>query len=201
MRQIDLLPKWWSKYQKEVFAAVANPDEGNIVVEALAGSGKTTTIIESLRGLNLEILLCAFNKRIADELDAKVSKAGIARCDVMTLHGLGYRALQARWKGCRPDKRVTRRVLERFVPAKHKDHLPGLVKLVEWCKSTLTTTVRGIIEAGKTLRETDAFDSPKMAAEAAGWVLESMRTACKQSPEISFDDMVFVPAVMGHQKH
>jgi DNA helicase-2/ATP-dependent DNA helicase PcrA len=58
----------WSPYQQAVFAHVADPDAGNAIVNAVAGSGKSTTIVEAMKIARGESIFLAFNKAIADEL-------------------------------------------------------------------------------------------------------------------------------------
>ena len=62
-----------SIYQQAVFNFIANCN-GNAVIQAVAGSGKTPTIIQSLNLIptNKRILMLAFNKSIANELKEKV---------------------------------------------------------------------------------------------------------------------------------
>lgn len=57
----------WSSYQKAIFRFVKT-GEGNAIVEAVAGSGKTTTIVEALNKCDGSAVFLAFNKAIADEL-------------------------------------------------------------------------------------------------------------------------------------
>jgi DNA helicase-2/ATP-dependent DNA helicase PcrA len=57
----------WSQYQKAIFRFVKS-GEGNAIVEAVAGSGKTTTIVEALSKAKGSSIFLAFNKAIADEL-------------------------------------------------------------------------------------------------------------------------------------
>lgn len=82
-----------SDYQRAIYDWFANPTERrNLIVQALAGSGKTTTI---LGGINLapeqNILLAAFNKRIQEELAERLDNPSAT---AMTLHSLGYRAIR-----------------------------------------------------------------------------------------------------------
>ena len=58
-----------SKYQKAIYDFIKN-GKGNLVVEAAAGSGKTTTLIKSLDFIDesKNILLVAFNRDIVAEL-------------------------------------------------------------------------------------------------------------------------------------
>jgi DNA helicase-2/ATP-dependent DNA helicase PcrA len=60
----------WSKYQKAIFKFVKS-GEGNAIVEAVAGSGKTTTIVEALSKCDGSSVFLAFNKAIAEELKSR----------------------------------------------------------------------------------------------------------------------------------
>lgn len=61
--------KVWSPYQTAIFDFVAN-DSRNGIVEAVAGSGKSTTIKHAYKSVKGEAIFLAFNKAIADELKA-----------------------------------------------------------------------------------------------------------------------------------
>ena len=71
----------WSPYQEAVFAFGDDPRAGNAVVIAVAGSGKTTTLVELVRRMGGNSISLAFNKKIADE---QVSRGINAR----TFHSL-----------------------------------------------------------------------------------------------------------------
>lgn len=78
----------WSNYQIDIFNEVEK-GRGNIIVNAVAGSGKTTTIVEACKRLHKpsdKVQFLAFNKSIASELSVKLK--GYA-C-VNTLHSFGY---------------------------------------------------------------------------------------------------------------
>lgn len=72
----------WSRYQTSIFDFVEH-SRGNAVVEAVAGSGKTTTIVEALSRVQGSSIFLAFNKSIADELKARGVNA-------RTFHSLTY---------------------------------------------------------------------------------------------------------------
>ena len=65
-----LAARQWSPYQQDIFHFVAT-GEGNAIVEAVAGSGKSTTIIQAMSLAQGESIFLAFNKAIADELKRK----------------------------------------------------------------------------------------------------------------------------------
>ena len=82
----------YSDYQKAIFAAINN-GSNNIIVNAVAGSGKTFTIVSACKMLKqspMDVKFLAFNKAIADELKVKLN--GYA--DVSTLHSFGFSALK-----------------------------------------------------------------------------------------------------------
>ncbi|MCS7014436.1 MAG: UvrD-helicase domain-containing protein [Chloroherpetonaceae bacterium] len=78
----------FSEYQQRIFEAVKS-SEGNILVDAVAGSGKTTTIIEALKYVpsSAQVLVCAFNKRIQEELQKRTNLQNVK---IQTLHSAGY---------------------------------------------------------------------------------------------------------------
>src|SRR5690606_30136961 len=72
-------------------------DSNHGIIDAVAGSGKTTTIIESIGFVdkNKSLLFCAFNKSIRDEIQDRVSKKGNDNIVVKNLHQLGYEILKS----------------------------------------------------------------------------------------------------------
>lgn len=90
-----------SKYQLDVFDFVKN-GSGNAVVNAVAGSGKTTTIVESLSMINpkYSIDFIAFNKAIVEELKKKVP----SYVNVKTFHSKGLGCIKATFANMKLDK-------------------------------------------------------------------------------------------------
>jgi superfamily I DNA/RNA helicase len=81
-----------SPYQQAIFDAVTNPSLGSIIVDAKAGSGKTTTIIEAAKLMKGDIFLGAFNKKMADELFLRCK--GMFNVKAGTFHSAGYQAIR-----------------------------------------------------------------------------------------------------------
>lgn len=82
-----------SNYQLAIIDFIKNGN-GNLVVEANAGVGKTFTLIKCIEEIpgDKSILLTAFNRDIANVLKRKVK--GIDNITVCTLHSLGLQMLQ-----------------------------------------------------------------------------------------------------------
>jgi len=84
------------------------------VVEAVAGSGKTTTLRQALLRIppRASCLFLAFNVSIKDELSAKLKEAGIKHCRAMTMNGLGSMAWgRAMGSRAEVDRDKTQRIL------------------------------------------------------------------------------------------
>jgi len=76
-----------SKYQAAIFDWVVD-GTGNVVVDACAGSGKTTTSVDAIKLANVEALAVAFNREIADVLAERL-KGTRAKATTAHAHGLG----------------------------------------------------------------------------------------------------------------
>jgi len=74
--------KTWSTLQTKIFDFVET-ENGNAIINAVAGSGKTTTIVEALSRVKGSSLFLAFNKAIAEELKSRGVNA-------RTFHSLTY---------------------------------------------------------------------------------------------------------------
>ena len=78
-----------SDYQKNIINFVRN-QQGNLLVDAKAGSGKTSTLImiaDELTAKGNKCLFLAFNKHIVEELQQKIKSPD---CLIKTVHSLGY---------------------------------------------------------------------------------------------------------------
>ncbi|MBR2142755.1 ATP-dependent helicase [Anaerovibrio sp.] len=81
----------------EQLAAVSNLT-GLTVVNAGAGTGKSTLLVERMRRIktlhpNTNVLMISFTKKAAQELKDRISSIGITGCQISTLHSLAYHSL------------------------------------------------------------------------------------------------------------
>ena len=78
-----------SSYQEAIFENILH-GSSNMVINAVAGSGKSTTIVNALRLIPLKnrVLFIAFNKDIVETLKNKVGE--VPNVNIMTYHSLGY---------------------------------------------------------------------------------------------------------------
>lgn len=83
-----------STYQENILDVVKTTNK-NILVDAKAGSGKTSTLIlisEAIQNQGKKCLFLAFNKHIVEELKGKMNTTD---CAIKTIHSLGYSYLRS----------------------------------------------------------------------------------------------------------
>jgi superfamily I DNA/RNA helicase len=77
---------------------------GNGIVEAVAGSGKTTTLIEAVRRMKGSVAFLAYNKKIAVEIESRLQKVQtFARVRAGTFHSFGFGAVMKALPGTKMD--------------------------------------------------------------------------------------------------
>ena len=190
----------WSLQQQAIFKWFERSAARALVVRARAGTGKTTTIIEALNyAPEQNILVCAFNKSIADELNARITNG---RAKAQTLHGVGL-ACVTRWygriaidKSGERERNLTDRVCTGPVPEEVK-------QLV----SKLHTKAREIKPHARKVGDiTDLLWKFECSPDEMFWdngydelyveqkALEAMELAATEKPTcIDFADMIFLP--------
>lgn len=86
---------------------------GSAIVEAVAGSGKTTSLVQSLKMIdkNKQILFLAFNKSIAEELKSRAPD--YVNC--MTMNSLGHRAVLKKFGRVTLDTLKTGIIIQKLV--------------------------------------------------------------------------------------
>jgi superfamily I DNA/RNA helicase len=87
------MEKKFSTYQESVFNFIIEGN-GNAVINAVAGSGKTFTIVNALSLIpnDKKVLFLAFNKHIVTELQGRLQ--GISNVEVATLHSFGNKVVR-----------------------------------------------------------------------------------------------------------
>lgn len=193
------MPTNWSPYQQAIFAEVRD-GKGHLVINALAGSGKTTTIVESLKYIpyGRSSLFCAFNKAIAEALKAKVRDEGIMGVEVSTLHSYGLRAVTRAHGKLKIDARRADDFIVALVgDMNNYDYRRDIARAVSWAKGSLLSTAEQIEELFDS--ETLQLDVPEeQRAEFVSVVLRVLER-CKSTEDgrLDFDDMIWLPVVLG----
>ncbi|BBL74582.1 UvrD-helicase domain-containing protein [Methylomagnum ishizawai] len=108
-------------------AAVIAADAPILKVNAVAGSGKTTTLLEFAAARpRSRILYLAYNRAVADEVRLKAHGRGLSHMTVKTLHGLAYQYVQGHNYQLESELNEWR-LLEQYVPSAERQGEDALI--------------------------------------------------------------------------
>lgn len=182
----------WSDYQKAIFNDIAT-GVGNTHVEALAGSGKTSTIVEGFYYVpkGKTTLMCAFNKSIQTELETRAPDS----IEVKTIHAIGYAACRRAFpKIGQPDNRK----LEGYIKADRGEDQEtyevrsNLAKAISLSKAYLAESAEEI-DLIMDKHDVDVCDDPRDNFISS--VIKIMKACKADTNRVDFDDMVWMPNV------
>lgn len=177
---------------------IHTPHGPNLIIEAVAGSGKTTTIVWAtsliparLPGqlLNQNIVFLAFNKAIAETLQGRCPKH--VQCS--TFHSLGFRALkQVLDSKVKVESRKCSKILYSLTDRNDPDfqailRLVGLFKAVglgcDFCDEAPSIIA-------------DRFNIAFVNPSSIGLAEKVLSRSNHQTNEIDFDDMLYLPLLL-----
>lgn len=190
-----------------------NPSQ-SVVLIAVAGSGKTTSLVNNLDVMKGSTCLMAFNKKIAVELEERVAKLPPMvrlNTNVGTVHSLGFRAWKQAGYKSRVEGGKLNFLLKDLTDGLDKDHplVRGrhLVRqLVSYAKQSgfdLQSDAEFMPSSTDPFAWQDLIDHYNMEGDldAAGLTpqdaVKAARTIFNQSNQqlslIDFDDMIYLP--------
>ncbi len=172
-----------SHFQEAIFEWVKS-GQGHAVVDAVAGAGKTTTLVELLKLTTGKIQFLAFNKHIADELQSRVPMM----VNVNTTNSFGNRVFRDNVKGARFNKFKTWDIVKDVSPSFYKKARNQMQSLVGLYKASFDGN--GFADP-KDLVDTHGILLPKEFP----WTdaLEILRRAVSTKSIFDFDDQIFMP--------
>lgn len=187
-----------SPYQQAIYDAIRNTGD-NLSIQAVAGSGKTTTLIEAFKLVPAEgAIFLAFNKAIADELQTRGVRAS-------TLHSLGYRICQQNLGFCKRNDRKLRNIwsyemhkIDSMTTREKIDHnmaFTVLEQIVSLCKSWGITPSKAPAMIPQIITHYD-IDTPAELTNLTEKVVKLLEYSIAKSKTIDFDDMIYWPAIM-----
>lgn len=201
----------------------------HLVVKALAGTGKTTTMIDYLNHMRFpgyqtehvpteeqqaifdctvparKVCFCAFNKAIAEELKTKVPP-GI---ETSTIHSLGYKLLKTAFKSIKVNNDQALFLMKRELGYKPEDRLSkvhfNLVhkanKVVGLVKNfMLDPTEDNIVQLTLQYGIEVNGDLGQVCKLVQAVIKDALDDSNGGFKFISFDDMIYLPAKMGLAK-
>lgn len=188
-----------SQFQLDIFRNISS-GKGHTVVAALAGSGKTSTIVEGIYHIpdGKSFILVAFNKAIADELRERLPLN--ANGDAGTSHSISFRAVKRAFGNVQINKNKVQEFAQAAFGKEPEqfDLINQICKAVGLCKSFLYSKDNlkqidlMIDEYGI---ETDFAEVGFRRETFIESVLSIMELCKKQTKQIDFDDMLWFSAV------
>ncbi|CAB4142457.1 AAA domain containing protein [uncultured Caudovirales phage] len=202
----------WSPYQTAIFDALRS-GVSSLCVTAVAGSGKTTTIVEGCNVVRethgVDPLFLAFNKSIADELKSRGVNGA-------TLHSCGFRAWAAsQGRRVEIDKDKTFKLVREAVSnsfalrkmegdirklvgyAKQYGMVPGSADYNEGHYSAFGVTDDTAEEWVRIAAHHDIDLPERELFEAVTVAKDVLRQSLEMGHIIDFDDMLYMPVVFG----
>lgn len=176
----------------------------NLMIRALAGTGKTSTLDLIQAASPIKPILClAFNKRIAEEMEKRFPSTTTVR----TFNSLGHRIWAKSVTGIKLDPKKTDALFKERLQAYHGEDRKEL-REAYWDIIQATSMAKalgycpGSTFNGKPLCSRDAFHealeeelSPLVADFIDDILLDSIKASYKGL--IDFNDQVYMPAVFG----
>lgn len=187
-----------SEQQHNFFKWVVE-DEGSCVLEAVAGSGKTTTLIHALNLMKGEIFFGAYNKKIQLEIATKVGNK--SNVTVSTMHAAGLGA----WKKHAPklvvDSNKCRTIYRNTFADSEFFNIEGAtLALVSYAKQAAVGVTSQIQDVNVWYSLIDHFNvdtlgKDETVIDCAKQVL--MTSIAQDTKVIDFDDMIYAPLIHG----
>jgi DNA helicase-2/ATP-dependent DNA helicase PcrA len=181
-----------SPYQQAIFDWITDGQGKNLVVEAGAGSGKTTTGVMALELLDptLDIAFIAFNAHIVKELKTQAPQ----HVNVMTYHSLGYRQCRTAWgNDIVIDEDKVRKILMDILDKHTQGALFGpICRIVSLVKANLLGTSIEEIQQITDHHGIELNGDEELVLAAVQLVVE---VCADQTNAIDYDDMCWLPII------
>ena len=203
-----------SPQQEAIFDFVKH-GRGSLFVDAKAGTGKTTTMVQATSLMHGSIAFTAYNKKIADEIKARVAELHLGnRVRVGTFHSFGFSA----WRRVYPDVEVDadrkRDLIQERLGLGRDDEdklseeaiklAPFVTKLIGLAKQRALGLFGSIDDDSRWYDIVDHFDlayeieDDRLIARGIELAQEGLMISRDMAPElIDFDDMLYMPIVSG----
>lgn len=197
-----------SPQQQAFLEAVKDPEGGNLILEAVAGAGKTSTLIKAMKLMSGSVFAGAYNSKMAKELKERTS--GMPNVRAGTFHSAGMNALRRaiKIKGD-PDSKKVRKLIDEWVVEKGRQDLTGIADTVAGIVSMAKQRGIGAIPDFPDVDQTwldmiehfglDA-DLPEGYEDRMDIVIKLSRLILRRSNHVAreqgvidFDDMVYLP--------
>lgn len=188
--------------QQLEFINWAEKGHGSCVLEAVAGAGKTTTILEAAKKISGQSAILAYNKAIAKEIKEKLEAMKLPwnKAQAGTVHSFGFSAYRKAFSKVKVDGDKVAKLLE---PACERSeefakHESKIKMLVSQAKQRALGVIGAISDDKPWFEIIDHFDICDDESNVDPlWLIVQARQflllSNKQTDVIDFDDMIYLP--------
>jgi superfamily I DNA/RNA helicase len=187
----------YSKFQKKIFDFSKN-EKNNLIINAVAGSGKTTTLLEVMKVVSGSSFFGAFNKSIADELSKRVPE----NVECSTLHSLGFKIIRNNLGRVKLENRKVEYIMNTMPSLEILKSMSSEEKAIMFSKRRNLQSIISICKANftdyhNTQSVQDTCDYYSIDYDPLNYplVVSLFDKILAQKAIIDFDDMVWFPVV------
>lgn len=200
--------------QQQAVIGWVRDGSGSAFVEAVAGAGKTTTLINALTETRGSVAFAAYNRKIADEIKAKTARLNFGnRVRVGTFHSFGLNAWRRVYPSVESGPEAARKkddmTVAKYRSIKSPEKLDAFaLKLCDLAKQRALGLFGSVDDRSEWYKIVDHFDlaydleaqdegdvTIEKGIELAIRTLKYHRELCPKI--INFTDMIYAPVVSG----
>ncbi len=203
-------PRFTPSVEQQAYFDWISSGQGSALVQAVAGSGKTTTLVQGLPLMKGTVFFGAFGKDAATDIQTKARKAHVDRQGIRmsTMHSAGFGAFRQAFPRVAVDERkvynLCRELAQQLLP--HREFIERtesfINKMVSYARQYLFGCAgypaADNLDEWRALAEHFSADADLIEEvtldEALGWAQTVFARSRKQCEAlIDFDDMIYAP--------
>lgn len=199
-----------SPQQADIFRAIEQPGP-SLIIEAVAGAGKTTTLIEGVARMKGSVAFTAFNKKIVVDIERKLGTIGVdtgfrGDVGVSTFHAFGLKALKGSGLTPRVDGEKVWNILENGAGI-HEKYFSIINRLIslgkqygvdvsegDYLRPSLPEIAYDLIDHFNLLDDLGLSADESVVGDIIGVAHQCLLASNDMADDIiDFDDMIYLP--------
>lgn len=192
------MPIEFSSYQNDLFTEIET-QTGHLMVNAVAGSGKTFSLLECMKRTKGNSIFVAFNKSIATELARKVP----SHVTSSTLHSLGLKSIIKNNGYTRVDAKKLSKIMQKVPATSFMKGMTGQEKSDVFRKRQMISDLISIwkntlidFRNDKEVAEAAAHYSTNYDPTILGVARSIMEKSVANTRFVDFNDMIYLPVAL-----
>lgn len=191
--------------QQTAFIDYLRDESGSVVLEAVAGSGKTFSLMKGVEVIDGQTALVAFNKAIATELKSRLERMGIGfrQAQAGTAHSFGFSAVRKAFGNVQVSARKVDTIVDELFAGDDKLALikDAVITLVDLAKQRAIGVNTRMTDLDAWYDLIDHFDVDIPGEDDTNMDLvvkkaqDVLRRSNRITTTIDFNDMVYLPLI------